>query len=161
MSKKNKSSIADQMDNHKRLMALAILLLSIIYGIKTTFYFVDSETKHYLVLIATGLFILVAIILIILVSWRFITMARKKGCLQPPSDSFVMHVRNKAIITSWILTFVFVSVLTVITNRNSSPLPAEFYLNFISFIMLAVFGVSFFILFRAGSDDEDEQGVIE
>ena len=161
MSKKNKSSIADQMDNHKRLMALAILLLSIIYAIKTTFYFVDSETKHYLAFIATGLFILVAILLVILVSWRFITMARKKGCLQPPSDSFVMHVRDKAIITSWILTFVFISAITVITKRESSPMPVEFYLNLTSFIMLAVFGVSFFVLFRAGNDDEPEQGVAE
>ena len=84
----------------------------------------------------------------------------KSFCL-PSSDSFVMHIRNKAMVISWILTFAFISFVSIGTKRDSSPLPTEFYLNLTSFFMLAVFGVSFFILFRTGDADGLGQGETE
>ena len=48
------------------------------------------------------------------------------------------------------------TIITLTTGRHSSMMPAEFYLNLTLFFMLAVFSISFFVLFRTPDEDDIE-----
>ena len=158
MSPFENPSVADQVDNHRRLMTLAMFLLSLIYAIKTAFYIVDQDTAGYLGIVAKGLAGLFLLVLIVLVYWKVRFIPKEKRYLLASLDSYVMHVLNRACLISWLLTFVLLSLMMMTTSRSSSPFPAEFYLNLILFFMLAVFSVSFFFLLRRNGEEELEQG---
>jgi len=150
MTNQQKSG-ADHVDIHRRLQFLSMLLLSLIFAIKTGYYFVDDEINKYLVISGYSLFVLFAIVLVITVYWKLRFIPRNERFqLLTSSDSFVMQVMNRAFKISWILTFFLLLIITTTTSNDSSVLPAEFYLNLALFFMLAAYSVSFFILFHGG-----------
>jgi len=161
MSSFENPSAADQVDNHRRLMFLAMFLLSLFYAIKTSLYFVDQDVADYLGIVAKGLSGLFLIVLLALVYWKFRFIPKDKRHLLASLDSYVMHVLNRACLISWISTFALLALMMTTTSHSSSAFPAEFYLNLTLFFMLAVFSLSFFFLLRANSKQVLEQGVGE
>jgi len=157
MNKIQNISTPDQADNQKRLLFLAMFLLSLIYAAETANYFVDSQLAKYLDFIGKGLVLLLLADILVLVYWKFRFFPAKERYLLFSMDSYAMQVLNRACRTSWFLTFVLLSLITITTDLNSSAFPAEFYLNLTLFFMLAVFSISFFILFRIDDGDELEQ----
>ena len=157
MDKPQKISTPDLADNQKRLLFLAMFLLSLIYAAETANYFVDSQVAKYLGFIAKGLVVLLVADILLLVYWKIRFFPAKERYLLFSIDSYAMQVLNRACQTSWILTFVLLSLITTTTDMNSSSFPAEFYLNLTLFFMLAVFSISFFILFQMNDGDELEQ----
>ncbi len=148
MSTQKKSS-ADHVDIHRRLLFLAMLLMSLIYAIKTSIYLIDGEPKILLLIAAKVLAALAIIVLIITVYWklRYIPGTERYQLLTS-TDSFVMSAMNRACRSSWILTFISIMLILITTKKDASEFPAEFYLNLIAFFMLASFSISFFVIFQ-------------
>lgn len=161
MNRMKKISTPDQADNQKRLLFFAMLLLSLIYAVKTANYFVDPQIAIYLGFMAKGLALLFAADVLILVYWKIRFFPSKERYLLFSLDSYAMQVLNRACLTSWFLTFALLSLITTTTNMNNSAFPAEFYLNLTLFFMLAVFSVSFFILFQTNDPDNFEEKTIK
>ena len=151
-------SAADQVDNHRRLLFLAMFLLSLIYAIKTASFIVDQGVADYLGIVAKGLAGLFLIVLLVLAYWKVRFIPKDERYLLASLDSYVMHVLNRACLISWFSTFALLSLMMTTTSHNSSAFPAEFYLNLTLFLMLAVFSLSFFFLLRASGKHELEQG---
>ena len=158
MSPSENPSAADQVDNHRRLLFLAMFLLSLIYAIKTASFIVDQDVADYLGIVAKGLAGLFLIVLLVLVYWKVRFIPKDERYLLASFDSYVMHVLNRACLISWFSTFALLSLMMTTTSHNSSAFPAEFYLNLTLFLMLAVFSLSFFFLLHASGKHELEQG---
>ena len=145
-----KVSSADHVDNHRRLLFLGMFLMSLVFAVKSGFYFVHDDMKNYLQIIGKILFGLAAITVVITVFWKWIFIPRNERYLLSSNDSYANQMMNKACKITWILTVILLSLITSTTSKDHSVLPAEFYLNLTLFFMLAVFSLSFFILFRDG-----------
>jgi cytochrome c oxidase subunit IV len=152
-----KTSSAEHVDIQRRLLFLAMLLLSLIFAIKTGFYLVDDEMKGYLSLAGKIIFALGAIVVVVAVYWKLRFIPRNERYLLNSTDSFVNQMMNQACKISWIMTLVLLVFITNITSKDGSALPAGFYVDLTLFFMLAVFSVSFFILFRAGDRGEHQK----
>lgn len=143
-----KSSSADKVDTYRRLMFLTMLFLSLIFAIKTGLYLVEGESKMVLEVVAKvlfGLFVLVLLVAIF-VKWRYIQKSERY--VLADTDSYSYQKMNQACKISWILTFLLLTFITTMTTKLNSAFPAEFYLNLALFFMMAVFSISFFILFQ-------------
>ena len=151
-----KKSSADHVDMHRRLLFLTMLLLSLVFAIKSSLYLVDGALKSVLVFVAKSLAILSVLMLALTVFWklRFIPQ-NERFRLLTSIDSFVMLVINKACRTSWVLTFVLMNLVMMTTSRDTSRFLAEFYLNLMAFFMLASFSLGFFILFHSGKTETE------
>ena len=148
MSKQKKSS-ADHVDIHRRLLFLAMFLLSLIFAIKASTYLIDDDTRSLLKIVAIVLAVTAITLLIITVYWKLRYIPGKERYqLLTSTDSFVMTAMNNAYKSSWGLTFVSIMLILMTTKRDTSEFPAEFYLNLISFLMLASLSISFFITFQ-------------
>lgn len=156
MSIFKKTSTAEHVDNHRRLMAFAMFILSLIYAVATIRYVVDEETASNLGILAKGLAGVLLIVVIGLIIWKVKFVPRNQRYLFSSSDSYVMQALNRACIISWFSTFILLSLIKVTTSRDSSAFPAEFYINLTIFVMLAVFSVTFFILFRTDKEEIEE-----
>ena len=161
MSTIKKTSTADHVDNHKRFIVFALLLLSFIYAAKVVMYVVDGEVDRYLRMLQFALAGLMAAVLIGSIYWKIRFIPKNQRNLFSSSDSYVMLALSRACIISWTLTFMCLSLIMVTTSKESSAFPTEFYLSLILFVMLAAFSVSFFFLFRSDKEDEIEEGVNE
>ncbi len=147
MSKQKKSS-ADHVDTHRRLLFLAMLILSLIFAIKSSTYLFDGEIRSLLKIVAIVLAVTAITLLIITVYWKLRYIPGKERYqLLTSTDSFVMAAMNRAYRSSWALTFISIMLILMTTQRDTSEFPAEFYLNLIAFFMLASFSISFFIVF--------------
>ena len=148
MSKQKRSS-ADHVDTHRRLLFLAMFLLSLIYAIKTSSYLIDGNAKSILAIVAKVIAVIAVITLILTVYWKLRYIPGKERYhLLNSTDSFVMSAMNGAFKTSWVLTILLINLILITTNRETSAFPTEFYLNLISFLMLASFSISFFATFQ-------------
>jgi len=158
MSTIRKTSTADHVDNHKRFIVFALLLLSFIYAAKVVMYVVDGEMHYYLRILQIGLAGLMVAVFIGSIYWKIAYIPKNQRNLFSSSDSYVMQALNRACMISWSLTFMCLSLIMVTTNKNSSAFPAEFYLALTLFVMLAAFSLSFFFLFRTDKEEEIEEG---
>ncbi len=144
-----KKSGADHVDTHRRLLFLTMFLLSLIFAIKSSTYLVDGETISLLKIVAIVLAITAITLLLVTVYWKLRYIPGKERYqLLTSTDSFVMAAMNRAYKSSWSLTFVSIMLILMTTKRDISEFPAEFYLNLISFLMLASLSISFFITFQ-------------
>ena len=153
-----RTSSAEQADNHRRLLFLAMLFMSMVFGIKAGFYWVDAGIKSYLEVAGQILAVSTVIVLGITVylKLRFIPRNERKYLLTT-TDSFANQMMNQACKTSWILTFIMLIVITGIKAKDGSTLPARFYLDLTVAFMLAVYSISFFIQFQTwGRRDNQE-----
>lgn len=148
MKPPSKTSSAEHADILNRLMFLTIFLLSLIYAIETLSYFVEESTGDLLSIAAKLMVGLCFIFLFLTIFWKIKFLAGDKRYILTSEDSFVTHAFNRACRTSWKLTFIVLTVITVTISRESSALPAQFYINLVQFLMTAGFSISFFIYFR-------------
>lgn len=157
MSKQKRSS-ADHADIQRRLAILSIFLLSLVYAIKTSFYFTGDGTKIYLTIAAKSVSVIFLIMLLITFFWRFRFIPRSERYhLLHTSDSYANQKMNEAFKVSWGLTFAMLYFITELTKKNGLLLPVRFYVDLTLFVMLATFSVGFFILFRLGGTGEPQK----
>lgn len=147
----HKRSSADHVDIHRRLLFLTMLIISLVFAIKAGDYFTSANVNRYLTFAGKGLAAISIVLMIATVYWklRFIPGKERYYLLTSP-DSYVMQSMNRACRISWSTTFILLCAITMTTSKNSSTFPAEFYLNLTMFFMLAIFSISFFILFHGG-----------
>ena len=151
-----KKSSADHVDIHRRLLFFSMLLLSLVFAIKASLYLIDGTLNSVLIITAKCLAILAVIMVAITMFWKLRFIPQKERFqLLTSTDSFVMFLMNKACRTSWSLTFAFMMLIMITTNKDSSTFPSEFYLNLTAFVMLASFSLSFFILFYGGKTEKE------
>ena len=155
---KLKPSSADHADSHRRLLFLTMLFMSLVFATKAGFYYFGDGMKTYLEIIGKGFLGLTILSMVITLYWkiRFIPRSERFHLLAS-SDSFANLTMYRAIKTSWILTMLLLIFFTSIIGKGNSTLPAEFYLNLVLFLMLAIFSLSFFILFFSTDEGEHEQ----
>lgn len=159
MNHKTKASSADHADTHKRLLFISMFLLSLIFAVETGSYFVREPVEDFFSVTAKVLVGLFIISIFSTVFWNIKFIPRDQRYLPNSEDNFVTHALNRACKISWILTFILLTIITVTTGRESSALPAQFYINLAQFSMTAVFSISFFILFRDSGEENSIKAV--
>lgn len=145
----------------RRPQFLSMLLLSLVFAVKVGFYFADGPMDIYLRIAGKCIAVLAFLSVFITIYWklRFIP-GRQRYQLLMSSDSFAMQMMNRASKTSWVLTLMLLFLITTWTDKDHSAFPAQFYLDLTIFFMLASFSVSFFILFREGDDEKQQNSGI-
>ena len=158
---KSKISSADHVDNHRRLLLLSVFLLSLIFGVKAGFYFAEGELKEYMTIAAKSLFVLFAITIVVTIFWKLRFIPRhERYQLLSSTDSFANQMMNKACNVSWIATLIFLFFISSIIDKDRSAFPAQFYIDLTVFFMLAIFSVSFFVLYHSnGKGDHQHAGI--
>jgi hypothetical protein len=150
-------SVADHVDNHRRLLFLAMFLISLIFAVKTAFYLVDQDVESYLGIVAKGIFGLLMLIVLVLIYWKIRYLPRGRSFLLISSESYAQQALHRACVNSWVFTLMLLTLIMSTTSHDSAAFPTEFYLNLIVFFMLVVFSVSFFILFRGGGEEDFDE----
>lgn len=90
------------------------------------------------------------------VFWKLRYIPRKQRAdLLTSDDSFANQMMSRASKISWISTLFLLFLIGSIINKDSTALPASFYMDLTAFFMLITFSVSFLWLFR--TLDEGEQ----
>lgn len=147
---KSDRSSADHVDIHRKILFAAMLVLSLIFALKSASYLIEERYSTYLKIggytLATLLFMLIGLAIF----WKFRFIPGKNiSYLMHSTDNFVNSVMNRASTISWVLTFIVLVFIMTRTERDFSLFPTEFYLNVTAFFMLASFSASFFILFSS------------
>lgn len=141
-------SSADHVDIHRKILFAAMLVLSLIFALKSAFYLIDNSFSHNLKITGYVLAVVLLLLMALAIFWKIRYIPRQNiSYLMNSPDNFVNSVMNRASTISWLLTFMALVFVMTSTKRDFSPFPAEFYLNITAFFMLASFSVSFFILF--------------
>ena len=151
-----KISSAEHVDNHRRLLFITMFLLSLIFAIKAALYVVEGQLESYLEFAGKGIFGLFLLVLVITVYWKVRFIPGKERYLLNSSDSYVNQMMNQASKISWILTVVLLCILSFMINKDNWVLPGQFYVDLTLFFMLAIFSISFFILFRIWDKGEHQ-----
>ena len=154
-----KKSGADHADTHRRLLSITMLVLAVIYGMETGLYFIEGELIKYVEFAEYGLVGLFFLMIGMTIYWKikFIPV-NERYLLLSTEDSYANATMNKSFKISWLLTLILLFLSTTFTGNDSSPLPAQFYLNLVAFIMLSTFSLSFIFLFRSEDEEAFEKG---
>lgn len=152
-----KMSTADHVDIHKRLMALAVFLLSLIYAGGAIKYIVDDEVVSYLRILMKGVVGLLFVVIVVLIYWKVSFIPRNQRHFFSFPDSYVMQAISRACMISWFLTFILLSLIRTTISSDSSTFPTNFYIDLTLSFMLALFSVTFFFFFRTDKEEEIEE----
>lgn len=154
----HKRSSADHVDIHRRLLILTMLFLSLVFAVKTSFYFAGEQLEGVLVIAGKGLAVASLISLCTTIFWkiRFIP-GKERYHLFKSMDSFANQMMNQASKISWTLTLILLFITSTLIRKDISPLPAQFYVDLAAFFMLASYSISFLFLFHTGSSKEHQE----
>ena len=153
-----KTSPAEHADNHRRLLFLTMLLLSMVLAVETGSFLVHEEMKHALAIAGKVFAILTLLAFVLTVFWklRYIP-GKERYYLLTTSDSVANQMLNRACKISWVLTILILAIAPKWISKFHPGLPLEFYVDLTLLSMFGVCSVSFFILFGLGGQDEHQQ----
>jgi len=155
MSASNQISTPEAFDRHRRLVAVALLAMSVMFGAKAAEHLVGPGPGRYLDYLQLSMAVLMGVILARVVYWKLVKLPKGERHLYFSSDGFVMDSLNRAIRASWSVTFLLLMALEVFTSDDdfTTTLPSEFFLALAIAAMLGVVSSVFFFLNRADADE--------
>jgi len=149
------NSPAQIIDNFMQRTALGMLLMTIAYTMSTAMYAVAPETAEVLDKLQLGLGLLVLLV-VFPAFLRMVKLRRRMRSDCSETDGYIVAMFRKASTLAFSLTFVFLIIMQVVTEKFQTELPAEFFINAVLAFSLGVFSITFFVLIHSDSGDEGE-----
>ena len=161
MSDRNKNPTAKQVlpaqiiDSFMQRTALGVFLMALAYSMSAAMLVASPKVAEVLDNVQLGLGILVLLI-VFPAFLRIVKLRRRTGSDCEETDGYIVAMFRKASAKAFSLTFVFLVVMQVVTEKLQTGLSASFFVNVILAFTLGVFSITFFILVRSDSDETDD-----
>jgi len=136
-------------------VAVGVFLISLAYASSAMMFVVSEAMALYLDRLSFG-FGLLAVAVVFPSVVKMIIAKRRAGAGSHQPDGFVVDAYKRAAERGFALTFVFLLLMDFLTGRFFVDLPAEFAIQIILAISLAIFSLSFFIFTREEGDEEPD-----
>jgi hypothetical protein len=146
---------AQIIDSFMQRTAMGVFLMALAYTVSAAMFVASPRVAELLDKLQLGLGIVVLLV-VFPAFLRIVKLRRRSGSDCEETDSYIVAMFRKASTTAFSLTFVFLVVMQVVTEKLQSDLPASFYVNLILAFTLGVFSIIFFILVRSDSDETDD-----
>ena len=146
---------AQIIDSSMQRIALGVFLMALAYTMSAAMFVASPGVAELLDKLQLGLGILVLLI-VFPAFLRIVKLRRRSGSDCEESDSYIVAMFRKASAKAFSLTFVFLVVMQIVTEKLQTDLPASFFVNLILAFTLAVFSIGFFMLVRSDSDETDD-----
>lgn len=147
MSQQTEESVAQFVDRFLQRSATGVLLVGAAYALSAAMYFANDEISGYLNNVTLALGIL-AVISVLPVVVKMVRLRRNKQCDWSGSDSYMMGVFNKACVSAFEATFIFLIVLEPVTKKFLTEQPTNFFINVVLALAASVLGLGFFLRTR-------------
>lgn len=152
MSQQAEESVAQFVDRFLQRSATGVLLVGTAYALSAVMYFVGDEVSGYLSKVTLVLGIL-AVISVLPVFIKMVRLRSNKQCNWSGSDSYMMGVFNKACVSAFEATFIFLIVLEPLSKKFLTEQPTNFFINVVLAVAASVLGLAFF--FRTRRDEAE------
>lgn len=147
MSVSQGPSVPDVADQHRRLLAYALLALGIRYAVSVAAHFVDANLGSPLGYVADA-FALVAVGLIVpIFVWKMRNASDADWHLYKNEDGFVAQTIARAQSASWVATFVVLVALETVDGLSETA-PTAVYFDVLLAVMILTFSGAYFYLDR-------------
>ena len=161
MSDHNNNPAAEQVqpaqiiDSFMQRTALGGFLLALAYAMSAAMLVTSPEVAEVLDNLQLGLGILV-ILVVFPAFLRIVKLRRRSGSDCEETDGYIVAMFKKASTNAFSLTFVFLIIMQVVTEKIQTGLPASFFVDIILAFTLGVFSITFFMLVRSVSDETED-----
>lgn len=155
-SKKNET-MAQFSDRFLRIVAFALLLMSVSYAAAAIAHFADPEQEN-LFEGVRAVFGLSAAAIVILPFIKLMRIKAKAGkdCQKDP-EGFIAEVYAKSTLISFSVAFVGMVFMEPIVAKVLTDLPPDFVMQVVLSVMMSVLGINFFIRSREDEDEYDDE----
>lgn len=155
-TKASKESPAQIVDTLLQRTAIGLFLLAIAYTMSAAMYVINNQD---IVNLMDRLQLVPSILVLLIVFPAFVKFAklryrRKSECSE--ADGYLVEMFRRASAMAFGLTFVFLIVLELVTEKYLTGLPTPFFINATLAFSLGVLSVGFFRLARGDGDDESD-----
>ena len=161
MSQQSEEPIAQFVDRFLQRTAIGVLLVGIAFAVSAVMCLVTDETAQYLDKLSL-LLGLIAIVFVLPVVIKMVRLKRNKQCDWSGSDSYISGVFNKACVSAFEATFIFLIILEPVTKKYLTNQPTDFFINVILSLSAGVLGLAFFYRTRkdtAELEDDFTEGL--
>jgi hypothetical protein len=161
MSDHNNNPAAEQVqpaqiiDSFMQRTALGGFLMALAYAMSAAMLVTSSDLAEVLDKLQLGLGILV-ILVVFPAFLRIVKLRRRSGSDCEETDGYIVAMFKKASTNAFSLTFVFLIIMQVVTEKIQTDLPASFFVDIILAFTLGVFSITFFMLVRSDSDETED-----
>jgi len=153
----DRPSAADVGDRHRRLIALALVALSLMFATSAATFLAAPAIQPALEFGVKALAVLTIGMVLPVFIWKARNLRATEWALYEGTEGFVADALARARNVSWVATFVLLVVLTFVTEDRERP-PAEFWIQVVLAVMLLSFSAVF--LYRTRGADEEAEGDI-
>lgn len=147
MSSHASPSVADIGDRHRRLTALSLLFLGLIYTTDAAGYLLGPDAAGWLHLVEITAAVLTLLCLTPMVFWKIRNRDRSIWQAYAGEGGVVMDIVNRAKTVSWVVTFLVLVFLDQVAERRTD-VPPEVFLATGLAVMVFTFSLAFLILDR-------------
>lgn len=148
-------SVPEVADQHRRLLAYALLALGGRYAVSVAAHFVDADLISPLGYVADA-FALVAVALIVpIFVWKMRNASEAEWHLYKNKDGFVAQTITRAQTASWVATFL-VLVLLETVDALSEAAPTAVFFDLMLAVMILTFSGAYFYLDRESRGEAGE-----
>lgn len=149
-------SPAQIVDRLLQRTAIGVSLLTISYSMAAAMYVISDQE---IVDLMDRLQLVPSILVLLIVFPAFVKFARlryrqKNECSE--ADGYLVEMFKRASAMAFSLTFIFLMILELVTEKYLTDLPAPFFINVTLAFSLGVLSIGFFRLARGDSDDESD-----
>ena len=136
--------------------AIGVSLLTISYAMAAAMYVINDQG---IVDFMDRLQLVPSILVLLIVFPAFVRFARlryrqKRECAE--ADGYLVEMFKRASAMAFSLTFIFLIILELVTEKYLTDLPTPFFINATLAFSLGVLSVGFFRLARDDGDDESD-----
>jgi len=152
----SKESPAQIVDRLLQRTAIGVSLLTISYSMAAAMYVISDQE---IVGLMDRLQFVPSILVLLIVFPAFVKFARlryrqKSECAE--ADGYLVEMFKRASAMAFSLTFIFLIILELVTEKYLTDLPTPFFINATLAFSLSVLSIAFFRLAHSDGDDGDD-----
>lgn len=149
-------AVPDVADRHRRYLALEMLAIAVLSLANAAQRIVPADLVRATEHVQTVMGVLVVAGLIPMALWKLRNRDAELRQLYLSEDGFVAQTLTRAQISSWVVTFVLLALMSPLSRRFET-VPAAFYVYVTMAVMTGVFGGVFLFLDRAAEDGDPDE----
>lgn len=157
MNAQTTTSPAELADRTVQLVALSMFAVALVFCLSVAEFFASESTAAIIDVAVKVLAIAILGLMALLYFWKIRPMSPGQRRQHLAEDGFLQIGFQKAMATSWKLSFLVLVILQVLDNLVLARLPAmplEIVINAVLALMLLLFSVAFLFFTRSSGSDE-------
>lgn len=157
MNVQTTSSPAELADRTLQLVAYAMFAVALVFCLSVAEFFVGESTAAVIDVAVKVLAIAILGLMALLYFWKFRPMSPGQRRQHLAEDGFLQIGFQKAMATSWMLSFLVLVILQVLDNlvlARLPEMPLEIVIKSVLALMLLLFSVAFPFFTRSSGSDE-------